>query len=160
MSLQHLRDKLHFLYFLPYSFFLHATELIPRRPWVAEFKRNMNILQFFCRTACSDHRNSSGQVIILVRLTSPSRLCKASSRTIEMHCWEKHDYFAILWPYLQWWHIFLVSVCVLLSEGFSSEFFSSGMRNCLPIMWMWGCDADIIRRVRHATEGCGDAYCS
>ena len=34
--------------------------------------------------------------------------------------------------------------CVLLFEGSSSKFLSSGMRICLPIMWMCGCDADIL----------------
>ena len=92
MSLQHLSWYLAFSAFLAILLFLHATD------------------------GCT----SSWKFTISLRLTSPSRLCKASSRTIEMHCWEKHDYFAILWPYLQWWHIFLVSVCVLLSEGFSS----------------------------------------
>ena len=30
--------------------------------------------------------------------------------------------------------------CVLLFEGSSSKFFSSGKRNCLPIVWMCGFD--------------------
>ena len=91
---------------------LHKAVLLLAKSWV--------FCIFRASLYATDGCTSSWKFTISLRLTSPSRLCKASSRTIEMHCWEKHDYFTILWPYLQWWHIFLVSVCVLLSEGFSS----------------------------------------
>ena len=65
----------------------------------------------------TDGCTSSWKFTISLRLTNPSRLCKASTRTIEMH-------YAIS---CRCCFIGDATVgCVLLFEGSSSKFFSSG----------------------------------